>query len=92
MPAGLGETSPADFECGDDVAGRRVTPSRYLVRVEGNALDGKATMFDPEWDDDAGANDEGHDDGPQPYHGKAYREAEYDRRAMWSEDRDAWGY
>jgi hypothetical protein len=49
-------------------------------------------MFDPEWDDDAGANDEGHDDGPQPYHGRAYREAEYDRRAMDSYDREAWGY
>jgi hypothetical protein len=45
-----------------------------------------------EFDDDAGANDEGHDDGPQPYHGRAYREAEYDRRAMDSYDREAWGY
>ena len=44
-----------------------------------------------EWDDDAGANDEGHSDGPQPYYGKAWRQAEYDRRCMDRDDRDAWG-
>lgn len=45
-----------------------------------------------EFDDDRGANDEGHEDGPAPYYGRDYYRAERDRRETPREDRERWGY
>lgn len=65
-------------------------PPSTLLLCEGEPLAGKDNM--DEWDDDAGANDEGHEDGPQPYHGRAYREAQREYRGLTREEREEGGW